>query len=295
MDRHLKPCAAIALSIAASACSHTGALRTEIAQIENRLRVVEGEITAGTSVIAQPGKDVRTRASYRPFQAWANGFGKKTFTFRQSEGGGDLARQSKRCVLFGEKRPAYRVFIHENGSTKIDLTAGPLSFEPTDSGLKFTSAFDLWAKTQFAAAGKAPCVGGWSPTVSVGAEVRSRPRTVLELKVAQDNDLKPRYSVALISPDRLDLEFRTGIDIPHVGDFDIRHTFRPKIGDVTLFSGDLDLLVENTSELTMPGGETRVYKFATISPIITTDRNGIAFETDVDIQRLPATIITSNN
>lgn len=129
--------------------------------------------------------------------------------------------------------------------------------------------------------------------MSVGAEVRSRPRTVLELKVAQDNDLKPRYSVALTSPDRLDLEFRTGIDIPHVGDFAIRHTFRPKIGDVSLFSGELDLLVENTSELAMPGGEIRVYKLATVSPIITTDRTGIAFETDVDIQRQPATAMTS--
>jgi hypothetical protein len=287
MKKQLKNCVIVALALSASACNHTGALRTEIAQIEARVLAVEGEITTGAGAIAQPGKDIRTRVAYRPFQAWATGFGTKTFTYRQTQGGGDLERQSRKCILFGEKRPGYRVFIHEDQSTKVDLTVGPLSFEPTETGLKFNSAINLFAKTQFAAAGRAPCIGGWSPTVSIGAEVRSRPNTVLELKVVQGDEFKPKYSVAVISPDRLDLEFRTGIQIPYVGDVDIRHTFRENIDDVTLFEGQLDLLVENTSELVLPGGETRVYTFATADPAITTDQTGIAFETDVEIKRQP--------
>lgn len=275
----------IALTTGLTGCTHTGAVREEIAQIEQRLVMVEGEITTSMGDVALPGKDIRTRVAYRPFQAWATGFGTKTFTFRQTQGGGDLERKSRRCRPFGDSRPAYRIFIHEDRSTKIDLAAGPLSFEPTDTGLRFHSAFDLWAKTQFAGAGRAPCFGGWSPTVNVGAEVRSRPTTVLDLKVTKGSNLNPRYSVTLISPDRLDLEFRTGIKIPHVDDIDIRHTFRPKIGDIELLSGELDLLVENITELEIPGGETRIYRLATINPAVFTDRTGIGFETDVNIER----------
>lgn len=273
-----------------AACTHTAGLQEEIGRIEGRLNGVEKDIAAGTADIGRPGKDIRARFAYRPMQAWATSFGTKTATFRQTSRGGDLARQNETCkvVIFPprtEKDPGYRVWIHEDDSTKIDLTVGPLAFVPTDEGLRFSSGFDVWAKTQIAGSGRAPCVGGWSPTVTVGAEGRSHPTTMLELKLAQPTDFTLRYDLAVISPNTIDVEFRTGIKVPIFGDVDIRRTFAIKHFARQLTGGSLNLLIRREGQILLPSGDTHPYELAIRAPMVRTDRAGISLETDVDLQR----------
>lgn len=276
---------------ALSGCANNARLRAEIGEIESRLGAVEGDIAQGTAAIGGAGKDIRTHVGYRPFQAWAANFGTKTATFRQTDRSGDLARENPTCRFVAgipphwDKDPGYRVWIHEDKSTKVDLTLGPLEFIPTNQGFQVTSPVDLWTKTQIAGAGRAPCVGGWSPTITAGAEGRARPKAVFQLGLSQPAGLQPRYTLDLVSPTNLDVEFRTGMQLPFFGDVDVKRTFTVENFARQLATGEFNLLINHQGEIAVPGGETRVYYLKTVDPAIRTDATGVTLESDIDLQR----------
>jgi len=121
--------------------------------------------------------------------------------------------------------------------------------------------------------------------VTAGAEGRTRPRAVFQLKLDQPAGLKPRYALDLVSPANLDVEFRTGIKLPFFGDVDVKRTFTVKNFARQLASGEFDLLVDETGEMVLPGGEVRVYRLKTVDPVVRTDRNGVSLESDIDLTR----------
>lgn len=276
---------AVSAAFLSSACSHNQALRSEIASIENRLASVEGEISEGTAEIGGAGKDIRTRLAYRPLQSWAQNFGTRTATFRQTSRSGDLMRQKRKCVVFGRKRPGYRVWIHEDKSTKVDFSVGPLAVIPNEDGLRFRSGFIVDARTQIAAAGRHPCVGGWSPTGSIGAQGHSSPNAEVALRLTQADGLAPRYELALVAPNEVDVELRTGIKIPFVGDVSFRQTATFDDFPRRLASGDLDLIADDTLDVEMPDGEIRTYRMITVDPTLRTDSSAITLESDIVIER----------
>jgi len=288
MNLNAKSALIAATCVLLAGCQHTAGLRSEVDRIEARLKAVEGEIAQGTSSIGLPGKDIRTRVAYRPLVNWAGQFGTKTATFRQSDRGGDLARKDMECKyrfpFGGTFKAGYRVWIHEDKSTKVDFTLGPLEVVPNDAGLRLNAQINAWAKTQIAGAGRPPCTG-WSPTVTVGAEGRTRAKSELELKLDQSNAFSPRYELAIVSPKKLDVEFRTGFKIPGYGDVDVKRTFEVDNFTGTLASGTFDLLVENEGEIVLPGGEIRKYRLKTVNPELRTDRTGVALDSDVELQR----------
>ncbi len=285
MKPPIKTLLVVATAILSTGCSHNQSLRNEIASIETRLASVESEITEGTAQIGGEGKDIRTRLAYRPFQSWAENFGTRTATFRQTSRSGDLARQSRRCRVFGTKRPGYRVWIHEDKSTKVDFSMGPLSIIPDQDGLRFRSGFAVNARSQIAAAGRDACIGGWSPTVSVGVQGHSRPSAEVALRLTLADDLAPRYELVLVAPDEIDVELRTGIKVPYVGDISIRHTATFDGFPRQLASGELDLIAEDSLNIEMPDGEIRTYRITTVDPTLRTNSSAITLESDVEIER----------
>jgi len=285
MKPTIKTLLVVSTAILSAGCSHNQALRSEIASIETRLASVESEITEGTAQIGGEGKDIRTRLAYRPLQSWAENFGTRTATFRQTSRSGDLARQSTRCRVFGRKRAGYRVWIHEDESTKVDFSMGPLAVIPDEDGLQFRSGFVVIARSQIAAAGRPPCIGGWSPTVSVGVRGISRPSAEVALRLAQADGLDPRYELVLVAPDEVDVELRTGIKVPHIGDIDIRRTVTFDGFPRNLADGELDLIAQETLNIEMPDGEIRTYRIATIDPTLRTDGSAITLESDIEIDR----------
>ncbi|WP_156172163.1 hypothetical protein [Aurantiacibacter gangjinensis] len=277
------------VAVGLSACSSTSDLRTEISATQSRLDILETEIAEGTEEIGTPGQDVRTRIAYRPFQQWASNFGQRTITFRQTSKGGDLARQSRRCRVFGSIRPGYRVAIHEEDSTRVDYTIGPLTLLPDDTGFVLQSEMDLRARTQIAGSARRPCWGGWSPTVTLGVSGRSSPTVRLRLEVdPHHSGVNPQYRLAIISPRELDVELRTGFQLPFGADVDVRTTLRMDNFAQHLASGELDLLLENTGEIVLPNGSTRTYSLQTIEPTLATDASGISFASDIELTREPS-------
>lgn len=285
MKPTIKTILVVSTAIFSAGCSHNQALRGESASIETRLASVESEISEGTVQIGGEGKDIRTRLAYRPLQSWAENFGTRTAAFRQTSRSGDLARQKKKCIIFGEKRPAYRVWIHEDESTKVDFSMGPLSIIPDQDVLRFRSGFVVNARSQIAAAGRRACIGGWSPTVSVGIQGHSRPNAEVALRLTHADGLAPRYELALVAPDEVDVELRTGFKVPYVGDISVRRTATFGGFPKKLASGEIDMIADDTLNVVMPGGEIRTYRIATVDPTLRTDGSAITLESDVEIER----------
>ena len=105
------------------------------------------------------------------------------------------------------------------------------------------------------------------------------------MRLTQANGFQPRYELVLVAPDEIDVELRTGIEVPPFGDIDIRHTATFDDFPRKLAEGELDLIAQETLNIEMPDGEIRAYRIATVDPTLRTDGAAITLESDVEIER----------
>ena len=287
---HIKLVAGGLCVFALSACASTSGLEQEIATIDARVTDVEKQITAGTSAIGGPGKDVRAQISYRPLISWANAFSARpadqsTIRFRQTARGGDLYNEAHECKLDWSgwhKHDGKRAWIDEATSTKVDLEVGSFAITPTNSGLDLATKLVIDGKTQVAANYRPAClpsVGG-----NIGVTAKAQPSALMQVQVGPGPNGSPHYRLAVVSPNSVGLEMRADFNW-----FKIGWTIPFNGIARELASGDIDLMLAKEGTILLPDGQTKTYRVSTVDPSVATSTNGLSFQSDLQLEITAAT------
>jgi outer membrane murein-binding lipoprotein Lpp len=267
-------------------CTSTGALRREIATIEQRVSTAEAEVTAQTQNLANLDRDIQTKLAYRPLIAWADAFSarpdsERTIRFQQTDRGGALHEKDHKCYWdSGDwswiKKDGERARIHEERSTRIAVEIKRFVVEPTATGLILRAPMEFDGKTQIEGNFRLRCTPATLST-NIGITGEARPNSVFRIAMAEQPGGAIGYKIALESPDRIGMEmrahfqnwFRIGFTIP------VENLAR------TLGEGQIDLLFQQSGIVVMPDGTEREYTLANAQPRFASTVSGVELGTNV--------------
>ncbi|WP_396594123.1 hypothetical protein [Brevundimonas sp. R86498] len=278
------------VSMGVSACQtlpipgQNARLEREIGQIETRVMVVENAIDAATSPISTTEQAIRTKVRYRPILAWAESFSSgpaagRTITFRQTSKNGNIDQRSHECrVPFGPYHDGWEARIHEENSTRANVTIDRFIVEPLVDGLQMTAPLTFHLSTQVEGSYRPACAG-WLPSVNLGVTGEATPTAVFRLLLAGGDDSgQLHYRLQLVSPASVGLEmrahfprFRVGFTIPVRGLAD------------RLADGEVDLLFSRHGEIRLPDGQVMGYRLDAVEPRVATDIAGIQFTSNLNL------------
>jgi hypothetical protein len=274
----------LALGVIQGGCATHDGLRREIASLEQRLGETEAGVETATTSIGAPGKAVNVQLGYRPIVAWANTFSERpadqrTIRFRQSQRDGDLYSVKHECYWdWGwHRRDGKRAWVHESGSTKIDVEMRKLTVVPHDSGLRLEAPMAIDGKTQVGFNYRPAClpsVGG-----NIGVTAKATPEAVFELRLKSTDDGGIKYDMVLVSPSSIGLEMRADFNYFRVG-----FTIPVKSLAQTLGSGDVSMLLGKEGEVVFPDGTRRPYRIKTMAPEFSSDKNGLRLSSNIAIE-----------
>jgi len=261
-----------------------GRAERDIAEINQRVASIETEIDERTSVISQVNDGIRSNIRYRPIISWANTFSsgpaeQRTVSFRQTSRGGDLIKQSRRCRLYPpDFRNGYYARIHESDSTRAQLFVNRFDISTEQDGLVMRAPLSFRASSQIQGQWEPPCTGS-SVGTNVGVTGEANPTTVFRLQFSGVEEGALKYSLDLVSPNRIGVEIAFQLQSYGV----VRFTIPMENLAQRLVSGSADLLFDQNGEVSLPDGQIIGYRVTTVDPRISTSLEGVELRSDVSV------------
>lgn len=258
-------------------------LEREIDDISQRLSTMEAKIEARTEAIGALTDAVNTRLAYRPLQAWAHTFttgpeDQRTITFQQTSSTGYIERVSRKC-RWNFQRAGHYAEIDGPGATRSTLEIKRFVIDPTMNGFLFQAFLEIKMRTQIQGQYEPPCTGS-SVGTTVGVSATAEPKATFRLQLDTSAINSLNYTLDLISPERIGLEFRV-----HLNGFGKIGFTVPVEGLASrLSAGTINLIVSQNGQILLPDGSAMPYQIATRTPRLTTDTLGIQLATEVDVQ-----------